>query len=341
MDPDDASTPDEPGTEDESEEPSETDPGVDGKQSEQDAEPEEAWDEGIEDLPEVEEAWGSVIDDAPEHAGGTELGERIDHDVSRGGVQRTLLWVASALAVVLALAIVVAILRNDSGEGAPPVEDSSSAPAPAPPPADDSEGIQINPAVDIDFTAVLDEIVALEEGSGPQSERIVLEVDDSDLPAPLGTVTAALIFFDGTPQVLIVGPSRWLNSACIQTTVATETLESVDAAYHDTPTGECLTAGIGRQSQVSCIGDDVIMVDLDLVDAGATSGSERLVAESVRVALVDFPADYESVSLLGTVDLPEGFSVTDLPLARAPLGSELTISFPGPTGDVEATCFTR
>ena len=195
--------------------------------------------------------------------------------------------------------------------------------------------------MDPDFTATLDEIVAVEEGSGPEERRIALDVDEALLPAPPGTVAAALLFYDGSPQVLLTGPARWLNFACIQTTVATAELEAVDAGYHDTPTGECGTVGIGRQSRVSCIGDDVIMLDVDLVDAGATSGSERLLADSVRVSLVGFPTDFEKASLLGTIDVPTDFAVTDLPLARAPLGSELTVTVPTPEGDATVTCLTR
>jgi len=305
-------------------------------------ETDDAWDAGIEDTPEVAEAWGSVIDDAPPHDGGAELGERIEHDVSRGGVRRTLVVVSSALAIVLVIAIVVTILRSGSDESVDPVgEIPGDSAAPAPTVVAEEDEVVINPVVDPDFMTTLDEIVALEEGSGPESERIALDVPDSDLPAPSGSVSASLIFFDGSPQVFMTGPSRWLNAACIQTTVATLELESVDAAYHDTPTGVCGIGGIGRQSQVSCVGDDIIMLDVDLVDAGATSGSERLQADSVRVALVDFPPDFERLSLLGTIAIPDEFSVSDLPLARAPLGSELTVTLPEPDGDTTLTCLTR
>ena len=109
-------------------------------------EEEPAWDEGIEDLPEVVEAWDSVLEEAPDHSGGEELGDRIEHDVSRGGVRRTLTVVSAVLLVVLALAIVVAILRSDSDDTPEPVgdrPDESSAPPLSIP--DEAETIVVNP----------------------------------------------------------------------------------------------------------------------------------------------------------------------------------------------------
>lgn len=340
----DSEEPEESGELDESEESEESEEPDESEEPEADQD-EAAWDEGVEDLPEVEAAWDSV-EESPEHRGGEELGDRIEHDVSRGAVRRALGAASAVLLVVLALALVVAMLRSDSdsdGDGDSASVDADTEVSIAPPPSipDDAGDVVVDPVADPDYTATLDEIIALEEGDEPESERIVLEVDDGDLPAPAGSVTATLIFFDGTPQVLMAGPARWLTSACIQTTVATDSLEAVDAGYHDTPTGECGAAGIGRQSQVACIGDDVIMLDIDLVDEGATSGSARLVADSVRVALVDFPDDFEQLSLLGTIRLPSDFKVSDLPLARAPRGSELTIELPGSDGEVDATCQTR
>jgi hypothetical protein len=307
-------------------------------------EEEEAWDEGIEDLPEVEEAWESVVEDAPEHDAGEELGDRIEYDVSRGGIRRALGWVFAVLFVVLAVALVATIFRSGSDDedpdpiGARPADSESE---PVTVPDDEASDIVIDPIGVAEFTTTLGDVIALESGDEPQGDRIALDIEDSDLPAPRDSVTASLIFFDGRPQVALAGAARWLDTACIQTSVVTTELESVDAAYHDTPTGECGVGGIGRQSQVSCIGDDVIMVDVDLVDAGATSGSERLVADAVRVALVEFPEEFERLSLLGTIALPEDFSITDLPLARAPLGAELTITLPSPAGDIMAPCFTR
>jgi hypothetical protein len=159
----------------------------------------------------------------------------------------------------------------------------------------------------------LEQPVAVAAGSGPVESRIVVNPPATDLPQAPGAVSATLFRYNGSGQVVLVGPSGWLANACIEVSPISQGLRPFETAFHETVPGGC-PAGPKRAATVGCISDTTIMLDLRLPEGevGLEESLEGATAtvSAVRVKLVGNSPSYESISLNGQITVPSGSEVT-------------------------------
>jgi hypothetical protein len=169
------------------------------------------------------------------------------------------------------------------------------------------------PAVQPQLLVRLEQPVAVAAGTGPVETRIVVSPPATDLPQPPGAVAATLFRYNGSGQVVLVGPSGWLTSACIEVSPISQGLRPFETAFHETAPGAC-PEGPRRAATVGCVSDTTIMLDLRLPE-GAVGLEESLegataTVSAVRVKLVGNSPAYESISVNGQITVPEGSEVT-------------------------------
>jgi hypothetical protein len=190
------------------------------------------------------------------------------------------------------------------------------------------------PAVQPALVARLDQPVALRAGDGPTESRIVVSPPATDLPQAPGAVTATLFRYNGSGQVVLVGPAGWLANACIEVSPISQGLRPFETAFHETVAGTCPTAPM-RAATVGCSSDTTIMLDLRLPEGEvgleeSLDGAKASVS-AVRVKLVGNAAGYETISLNGQIVVPAGSDVT-VPTFGGAVGETVNFDVSAATG---------
>ena len=108
----------------------------------------------------------------------------------------------------------------------------------------------------------------------------------TDLPQQPGTVAATLFRYNGSGQVVLVGPAGWLTNACIEVSPISQGLRPFETAYYESTQGTCPDAQM-RATTVGCVSDTTIMLDLRLPEGevGLEEGGTAAVS-TVRVKLM-------------------------------------------------------
>jgi hypothetical protein len=247
---------------------------------------------------------------------------RVDAELKSGDStrRRTLVVGGGVLAVLVVAVALFAVLRGGGddrasgsitfGEG----EQAAGGDRRAGPP----------PAVVPELVARLDQPVAVSAGDGPIENRIVVSPPATDLPQPLGAVAATLFRYNGSGQVVLVGPAGWLAHACVEVSPISQGLRPFETAYYESTPGAC-AAPTGRPANVGCKGDATVMLDLRLPEGevGLEEGGTASVS-GVRVKLVGSGASYEAISVNGLISVASGNDVA-VPTFGGAVGD--TVSF--------------
>jgi hypothetical protein len=247
----------------------------------------------------------------------------------RGARKRNVIALGVLVVLVAAAAITLVSLRDgddDEATGAisfDPTETPASGNLREGPP----------PAVQPQLVVRLEQPVAVAAGDGPIESRIVLAPPVEDLPQPPGTITATLFRYNGSGQVVLVGPSGWLTDACIELSPIAASLRPFETAYYESTPGRC-PAGPKRAAAVGCASDTTIMLDLRFPE-GAVALDEApdqvATVAAVRVKLVGNSPAYESISVNGQITVPEGTDVV-VPTFGGAVGETVNFDVSAATG---------
>ncbi len=191
------------------------------------------------------------------------------------------------------------------------------------------------PVVEKALVARLDRASVVRAGAGALGERIVVDAPPGDLPVPLDTVAATLFRYNGSGQVVLVGPPGWLAGRCLQVSVMAASLRAFDTAYVETSPGACGDGrAFGRVGTIGCVDarQATIMIDL-VIPEGAVSLSEggRASVAAVRVSVVGNNPVYERVHTTGQITVPQGTEV-EVPSFGGAAGATVSFDLSAPTG---------
>lgn len=235
--------------------------------------------------------------------------KRIDQDMRAGRRQRLVQLVAG---LVVLVAVVGGLLwwRGRGGDDA--VDAGSISFGATPDRGSDLRGGPA-PVVEKALVARLDRAVAVRAGQGDVASRIVLDPPAAALPQPAGAVAATLFRYNGSGQVVLVGPPGWLTKACIQVSVVSASLRAFDTAYTETAPGACAAGrAFGRVATVGCRDPKAATTMLDLVipegQVALAEGGNGSVA-GVRITLVGAAAGFERVDLTADLVVAGGTTV--------------------------------
>src|SRR5690606_33501303 len=172
--------------------------------------------------------------------------KRVEAELRSGDSRRrrSLLIGGAALLVVVAIVGVLLVRRGGDDDTAGSI---SFAPTDE---AEEQGDLREGPPPSVvpALVARLDRAVAVAPGDGPVADRVVLDPPAEDLPVPIGAVAATLVRYNGSGQVVLVGPEGWLANACIQVSPIAESLRPFEMAFHETAQGACPDWVYGREA---------------------------------------------------------------------------------------------
>ncbi|MCH7788853.1 MAG: hypothetical protein IH940_05365 [Acidobacteria bacterium] len=185
------------------------------------------------------------------------------------------------------------------------------------------------------LTSSLDFALVVQEGEGEQIERVVNDPSPRLLPVALDSVWATVMTYAGSPQVVLVGSDDgWYEDLCVLLTATTADLRPIDVAYHEGADGACQDEVLGRPLTVWCLGERVVMYDLDvrpgsfdLAEGGSGTWS------SVRVQLRTPLDGYDLASVRGSVEVDQGQKL-EVPIFGGDEGSEVNFDL----GETSGSC---
>ncbi|GJM38949.1 MAG: hypothetical protein DHS20C19_23160 [Acidimicrobiales bacterium] len=174
------------------------------------------------------------------------------------------------------------------------------------------------PAAAPELTTALTVTVAVEAGSGPESDRVTV-APFSAYPHPPGSIRASLFQYAGSGHVVIVGPDGFTEDSCLRASVVTDLLRPLDTVTFG-PCGQ----PVGRIPTVGCLGPSAVLLDLDVPTGGVDlpEGGTGF-ADAVRIQLVGDDPDYEVLTIRGTIEVAEDDAVA-VPRFGGDEGDELT-----------------
>ena len=192
------------------------------------------------------------------------------------------------------------------------------------------------------LTAVADRPIAVLRGEAPLAERVVVQVPDSLLPVASGSLTAAVFEHVGG-QVALVGPTGWVESACVRISVVTDRLRPLDTVLHEGPRATCPEGLAGRRAEVTCLGESGLVLairipqgEVTLVEGG--SGWAEAIRFGIETA-VSPSGKWETLAVRGTIAVPIDADSVSVPRFGGSTGDELTLDLgTGATGQRTATC---
>lgn len=296
--------------------------------------------------PDMAEAWrdalrgGSAVEAFGPVSEQEQLDEaRVDADLAAGGQRRRTLTLAGIAAACLLVIGVVAFALTRGGDAHEPgsitfdpLADAAGADKRGGPP----------PVVEKALLARLDRPVAVRSGAGDVEQRVVMNPPAADLPQAPGTIAATVFRYNGRGQVVLVGAPGWAARACVQVSVISAGLRPFDTAIYEGAPGACASKGFGRAANLGCVGDNTVMLDLEIPEGevNLAEGGRAKVA-AVRVVLLGNAPGYERISLNGEITVPEGKDVT-VPTFGGPAGSQVSFDVSPPSGaPVIGTCTLR
>lgn len=154
-----------------------------------------------------------------------------------------------------------------------------------------------------ELVASLNTVVAVVAGEGSVEERVRTEVPEGLLSHAPGEISATIFRHRGG-QVALVGPSGWMDEACVRVSVVDNRLRPFDVVTYETAPGVCPDNLPGRLATVACQGDTVLILSL-----GIPQGEVSLVEggtswpEAVRVGLESHHENWETLALRGTISV--------------------------------------
>ena len=198
------------------------------------------------------------------------------------------------------------------------------------------------PVVEPALVATADLLVAVLRGGGEPAGRIRLDVPEREMPVALGSVTGT-VFEHAGGQVAMVGPEGWWTGACVRVAVATELLRPLDVVVYEDADGACPADLVGRQARVTCAGDRVLVLAVD-IPQGAVALIEggSAWAESIRFGVETTPSTasrWETLAVRGSIVVPDVEESVAVPRFGGSPGDNLTFDLGGSrNGPTRGTC---
>ena len=199
-----------------------------------------------------------------------------------------------------------------------------------------------SPVVEPALVATADLLVAVLRGGGEPAGRIRLDVPEREMPVALGSVTGT-VFEHAGGQVAMVGPEGWWTGACVRVAVATELLRPLDVVVYEDADGACPADLVGRQARVTCAGDRVLVLAVD-IPQGAVALIEggSAWAETIRFGVETTPSTasrWETLAVRGSIVVPDVEESVAVPRFGGSPGDNLTFDLGGSrNGPPRGTC---
>lgn len=257
--------------------------------------------------------------------------KRIDADL-RAGRRRRLVQVIAGIVVLVAAIGGVLWWRGRDDGGTAAVGEIAFGET-----VDRSGDLRAGPApvVEKALVARLDRVVALRTGTGDVASRIVLDPPATDLPQPPGAIAATLFRYNGSGQVVLVGPPGWTTKACLQVSVVSASLRAFDTAFVETSPGACgKDRAFGRNATIGCADPKASTIMLDLVipegEVTLAEGGNGSVA-AVRVSLLGTNPAYERADLGAEIAVAGG-SAVKVPAFGGAKGTSVSFDVSASTG---------
>lgn len=185
------------------------------------------------------------------------------------------------------------------------------------------------PIASEELTVGLSDPVAVEAGAGAEAARIV-QAPFSAFPFTPGAIRASLFQYAGSGHVVFVGPDGFTETACLRVSVVTSELRPLDTVT----AGPCAQP-VGRDATIGCLGPSAVLLDLDIPpgEVALPEGGTGF-ADAVRVQVVGDDADYEVLTLRGTIEVG-GDEPVVVPRFGGEVGDELEFDL---SADRVGTC---
>ena len=197
----------------------------------------------------------------------------------------------------------------------------------------DSElgGIDIDfgpPILEPELTTELNLLVALQEGEGPEEERVRQVVPNELLTVEPNQIRATIFGYDGTGQVALIGPEGWLEEACIRASVTDSRFRPFDVVVFDSTGDSCPDQILGRNVSATCLGEQMLMIPL-YIPQGEVKHSEGGTgwAEMIRIGYEMEAPGWETLAARGTITVDSQQSQVEIPVFSGEAGEEITIDF--------------
>jgi hypothetical protein len=264
------------------------------------------------------------------------LARHLDSSFTMASRRRVTLAVLAALAGVALVAVAIWAVVNDSGldfgTGSASFSSSVSTDGFE---TEQLAGASDTPDLSTASSSPLNQTVAVTNGSGPASDRIVEQPDPALFTIQPGTVTASLITFRSAPAVAILGPADWFATTCVQITPVGSDAEPAAPLWVASEIGAC--GGLARGTGVvpACTGPRGMIVRLPQTPVIASDNPEAVGAVTVDVFTPD--PDYETLLVTGTVPATGGLG--SWPAALGDDGATVTMNAaPAAAGGGTAAC---
>jgi hypothetical protein len=256
---------------------------------------------------------------------------RVEAELRSGSVGRRRSLLVTAGVVVVALVAVALFSLRDGGS-----EETSGAISFGSSEQEDTGDLRSGPppAVQPALLTRLEQPVAVRAGDGATETRIVVDPPVTDLPQPPGAIAATLFRYNGSGQVVLVGPAGWLGNVCIEVSPISQGLRPFETAFYESAAGVCPEVPM-RAATVGCLSDTTVMLDMRLPE-GAVGLEESLegataTVSAVRVKLVGSTPGYETISINGQITVPAGSDVT-VPTFGGAVGETVNFDVSAATG---------
>jgi hypothetical protein len=173
------------------------------------------------------------------------------------------------------------------------------------------------PIANPDLTVALIDTVSVEAGTGAETDRITV-APFAEFPYPPGSLRASLFQYAGSGQIAIVGPDGFTDDVCLRVSVVTEALRPLDTVAF----GNCAQP-VGRTPVLGCLGPSAVVLDLQIPNGEVElpEGGSGF-ADAVRVQLIGDHADYEVLTIRGTIEVAANDGVP-VPRFGGAVGDEL------------------
>ena len=180
------------------------------------------------------------------------------------------------------------------------------------------------PVAEPALTVTLAETVAVLAGDAPVADRVTT-APFAAYPYPPGALAASLFHYAGSGHVVVVGPTGFVDRACLRASVVTSGLRPLDTVTH----GPCAEP-VGRTPVVGCLGATAILLAIE-IPAGEVvlpEGGSGF-ADAVRLQMVaDGAPEYEVLSVRSTIAVDPDSDVV-IPRFGGEVGEELTFDVGG------------
>ena len=184
------------------------------------------------------------------------------------------------------------------------------------------------PILEPDLTSELNLLVALQQGEGPEEERVRQVVPDNLLTVEPNEVRATIFGYSATGQVALFGPEGWLQEACIRASVTDGNFRPFDVVIFDSTGDSCPDQILGRDVSATCLGERMLMIPL-YIPQGEIKHSEGGTgwAEMIRIGYEMKVPGWETLAIRGTITVDSQESQVEIPVFSGEAGEEISVDF--------------